>query len=32
MVDAKIQPVVRHMRLPNIGIENDGLPMQNPSR
>jgi hypothetical protein len=32
MVDAKIQSVLRHMRLPNVGIENDGLPMQDPSR
>ena len=32
MVGAKIQPVLRHMRLPNVGIEKDRLPMQNPSR
>jgi hypothetical protein len=32
MVDPKIQSVLWRMRLPNVGVEIDGAPMQNPSR
>jgi hypothetical protein len=32
MVDAKTQPILRHLCLANVGIEIERTPMQNPSR